>query len=178
MPPLTAFAAASIALTCLIAERGLACNAALRQIAPQPRNLARLLIGFELLACAIAAIAWQISPAFPRPLIVAFGLGSASLAGVLLMHQHHSGNLRAATIWLASLAVLAFVPAATFAESAHTWLVAGLVTALLLALGLPAFAVLARRLDDSDVPAMMRPLPSRLLLTGILAFGVAGSLSW
>ena len=178
MPPITAVAAASIALTCLIAERGLVCNSALRQIAPQPRELARLLVGFELLACAIAAIAWLIAPAAPRVLPIVIGMTGALLAGVLLLRQHHAGHIRSAMAWLISLAVLAVFPAATVAENAPTWLAAGLLTALALALGLPAFAVLAQRLDDSDVPPTMRPLLARVLVTGILALGITGSLLW
>ena len=50
--------------------------------------------------------------------------------------------------------------------------------AFALGVGLPAFGVLARRLDDPDVPAMMRPLPARVLTACILALAMAGSLSW
>lgn len=174
----TVLAVASIALIYLIAERGLACNTALRQITPNPRDLARFLIGFELLACALAGITWQINSDLPRALPIVAAIASAWLAGFLLLRRQHAKHIRAATPWLIILTALSVIPAAMTAGSVQAWLVMGLATALLLALGLPAFVVLAQRLEDSDVPAVMRRFPGRLLLTGILALGLAGSVTW
>lgn len=178
MSPIPTLVATSIALTCLIAARGLAHSAALRQITPAAGDLARLLIGIVLLACATAAMAWLINPALPRILIGLTGLVSASLGGFVLLRHRHARNAHAAMGWLTILAAIVVVAPIAVADDAQGLLIAGLVTAFVLAIGLPAFAVLAKRLDDSDLPACMRALPAPVLATGIVALSLAGSVSW
>lgn len=46
--------------------------------------------------------------------------------------------------------------------------------ALACSMGFPAFAALARQLDDSAVPARLRPLPVRLLACAVLSLALAG----
>lgn len=178
MPSASVLATLSITLSCLVAERGLARSAALRRIAANPRDLARLLLGALLVGCVVAAATAALDPRLARVPAGLIGLGGAVAATCLLLHRRHANDLRAAALRLCSLLALALIAPASLADDAQGWLVAGLGTAFALALGLPAFAALARHLDDADVPACMRPLPARVLAAAVVVLAVAGSLSW
>lgn len=168
----------SITLSCLIAERGLARSTALRRIAATHGDLARLLIGALLLGCVVAAASVTLDARAAGAMAGLIGLLGASAAMLLLLRRRHANDLRAAASWLFSLLALAFVVPASLATDAQGWLIGGLGTAVALALGLPAFAALARQLDDSDVPSCMRPLSLRVVAAAVVVMAVAGSLAW
>lgn len=171
-------AALSFALTCLLAERGAARNPGLRRIAQQPRTLARLLAGAALLGSVAAALVQQFLPAIAASGASLAALLVAPAASFALLRRAQSGQVGTAAPWLIALLVLALAGPALLAGDAVAWLLTGLLGALALLLGIPAFAVLARRLDDADVPAPMRGLPARALATAVLALALAGSLAW
>ena len=178
MPVASVLATLSITLSCLVAERGLARSAALRRITATPGDLARLLLGALLVGCVMAAATAALDARLARVPAGLIGLCGALAATYLLLHRHRANDLRAAATWLCSLLALALMAPLSLASDAQGWLIAGLGTAFALALGLPAFAALARDLDDSDVPARMRPLPVRVLAAAVVVLAVSGSLSW
>lgn len=169
---------ASLTLACLSAERGLVCSAAVRRLVATPRGFARFLIGSVLLSALLATpILWLWPTLAP-----AYGIGAGLvLTGVLaarLLHHRNARDLRTAAPWLLAASLCATLPLALLAQDAQSALWASLAMALALAIGLPAWAELARRLDDSDVPSRMRPLPARVLVCGIIVLALTGSLSW
>lgn len=178
IPGALALAAACVALAWLLAEQGPERSAALRRVAASSHGLARLLIGALLSGAMAGALAMLLSGGAYRIPAASAGFIVASLACAALLRRRHPAELRTALPWLCAMLAPLFVALACIARSAQHWLIGGFVLAFLLGLGLPAFGALARRFDDSDVPAFMRPLPARALAAGILALAMAGSLSW
>lgn len=170
--------AAALGLTFLIGERGLARSAALRPIAVTPQSLAQWIIGGVLLAAMLAALCHLVHPAIDGRVAALIGIVLAWLAqGFLLVRSRRVPNVRT-TMWLLPCSLFPMLAAMASAHDARTSVLSGLAVALVVALGLPAFIVLAHRFDDSAVPDSMRPLPARLLATSILIVAMAGSLSW
>ena len=178
MPTTPVQISVSVVLTCLFATRGLRRGATLPHGAPGVHERTRLLLGTVLLACAIAALVWLIGPNLPRVLLGLVGLTGAVLVGAMLPGQRPVGDFSARLRRLATLAALALIAPLSVANDATGLLIAGLVAAFALAIGLPAFAALVERLDESDLPDGMRALPAQSLAAGIVALGLAGSLSW
>ena len=172
-----ALAAACVALAWLVAEQGLARCTALRDVADSPRRLARLLIAAVLPGILAGALFLLIVTAGFRSVAALIGFCIATLACAALLRPHR-GALRASLPWLAAMLAPLFVALAGVAHDARSWLLGGFALAFALGLGVPAFATLAQRFDDVDVPAAMRPLPARALTAGILALAMAGSGSW
>lgn len=178
VPSASVLATLSITLSCLMAERGLARSAALRRIATTQGDLARLLIGALLVGCVAAAGSVALNTHAAGAMAGLIGLVGASASVLLLLRRRHASDMRAAAPWLCTLLGLVFMAPASLATDAQGWLIGGLGIGFALALGLPAFAALARQLDDSDVPPWMRPLPARIVATAVLVMAVTGSLAW
>ncbi|HET9047964.1 MAG TPA: hypothetical protein VFN29_03230 [Chiayiivirga sp.] len=170
--------AGALGLSLLIGEQGLARSIAVRRIAATPRSLARWLIGGVLLAAVLAALSHLAHPAIDHRVAALIGIIPALLVQVLVLRRAHGSLTPMAIRWLLPCSLLPMLATMTFAHDARSSLQSGLLVALALAIGLPAFSALAQRLDDADVPAWMRPLPTRLLATGVIVLAMAGSLPW
>ena len=126
------------------------------------------------------ARAFALARSGPRRLLGLAGPPGAgkSTACAALLPSRQRGGWASLMPWLAAMLVPLFVALGCIGKDAPSGLLGGFALAFALGVGLPAFGVLARRLDDPDVPAMMRPLPARVLTACILALAMAGSLSW
>ena len=171
-------APASITLACLVAEQGLARSAPVRRILANPGDFARLLMGAVLLAGVLAALARSLLPGLDPGLGIATAQFIALAASLAMLHRRHAADVRAAVVWLIIPLALSVLPLCVAGESPRVMLSGALVIAFALMIGLPALTVLLRRLGDSDVPAWMRPVPVRLLVSGLIVLALAGSLSW
>ena len=176
-PATFAIAAVCVALTWLLAEQGMMRCKALRDVAGSPRRLARLLIGALLLGAMTGALLLLRDGAY-RSVAWGIGFAIACAACAALLRSRQRGGWASLMPWLAAMLVPLFVALGCIGKDAPSGLLGGFALAFALGVGLPAFGVLARRLDDPDVPAMMRPLPARVLTACILALAMAGSLSW
>lgn len=169
--------AASVALAWLAAEQGLARCETLRKVAGSPRRLAQLLMGALSLGTMAGALALLLVDAAYHSGAWVIGFVVAVFACTGLLRYRHRVDTTVMP-WLVAMLAPLFLALACIGKDAHSGLLGGFALAFALGLGLPAFSALAQRLDDPDVPAMMRPLPVRMLATGILALSMAGSLSW
>ncbi len=175
---LALLASASITLACLIAEQGLTRNAAVRRIVATPRGFARLLVGAVLLTAVLASTSLLLLPGLNPVIACIAASGITLVVGAILLQRRYSGDLPDAIVWLVAPAILSILPLAGSGADSQRILIGAFALALVLLLGLPAFVLLMRRLDDNDVHALMRPLPVRILASGVIVLAATGSLSW
>ncbi|MCX7563477.1 hypothetical protein OS176_07980 [Xanthomonadaceae bacterium XH05] len=175
--PSSAFALL-MAMVWLLGEQGLSRATALRHSLCTPRQLARLLVGAILLGAMASAALTSLTPGLPVIVVAGGGFGLAMIAALTMLHRRRHPGLPALAGWIASLLALCFAALACIARTPEGWMLGGSGVALLSGVGLPAFAALAHRLDDSEVPAAARGLPSRALAASTIALAIAGCLSW
>lgn len=170
-------AATLLVLTWLLAEQALLSNTALRRGVGSLRGLARFLVGALLVGAALGAAQMLLFAAIPVPITAAVSAAVAISAGFLLLRYRQREAVLVAIRWPALILVLLFVALTSVAQDAREWLVGAGGLALGLALGVPAYGALVDRFNDSEVPAAMRPLPTRILASGVIALALAGCLS-